>query len=265
MIEVAQRFAAGSLGLAAVDFERNGYTADWALGDATTLHTSTELQSAWDDRGRTTRRSRRAGRRSASFPRGTLGRRVLELYQARGFEFPGGPVPRRRSSRSTTGCTCWRTSARRSSPSSRCSRSSRAPTTTCAASRSSRWSSRCSRPAICAPARDCSSTTPVTCRPARGMAVRVADAMRRGRAVPQPGRPATRASTTCRSTGSSSRRSRSTRRASASASSAKSDGAIAAGSVGPCEPGGISPFQLRAGRALAEREGREYDAYGAGR
>jgi hypothetical protein len=46
---------------------------------------------------------------------------------------------------------------------------------------------------------------------------------------------------------------------------AKSDGAIEAGSVGPCERGGIREFQLRAGRALAEREGREYDAYGAGR
>jgi len=43
----------------------------------------------------------------------------------------------------------------------------------------------------------------------------------------------------------------------------KSDEARAAGSVGPWDPGGISPFQERAGRALAEREGRPYDAYGA--
>ena len=39
--------------------------------------------------------------------------------------------------------------------------------------------------------------------------------------------------------------------------------AIAAGSVGPCEPGGISPFQLASGRAQAEREGRGYEAFGA--
>ena len=39
----------------------------------------------------------------------------------------------------------------------------------------------------------------------------------------------------------------------------KSDRATAAGSVGPWEPGGISPFQLAAGRALAEREGRDYE------
>ena len=44
---------------------------------------------------------------------------------------------------------------------------------------------------------------------------------------------------------------------------AKSDNAIAAGSVGPWEPGGISPFQDTAGRELALAEGREYDSFGA--
>jgi hypothetical protein len=43
----------------------------------------------------------------------------------------------------------------------------------------------------------------------------------------------------------------------------KSDDAIAAGSVGPWQPGGISPFQERAGHELADREGRPYGAYGA--
>jgi hypothetical protein len=43
----------------------------------------------------------------------------------------------------------------------------------------------------------------------------------------------------------------------------KAAGAVAAGAVGPWEPGGISPFQERSARALAERDGREYDAYGA--
>ncbi|GAA1988749.1 hypothetical protein [Catenulispora subtropica] len=38
----------------------------------------------------------------------------------------------------------------------------------------------------------------------------------------------------------------------------KSDEAVAAGSVGPWDAGGISPFQLDAGRKLAEAEGREY-------
>jgi hypothetical protein len=43
----------------------------------------------------------------------------------------------------------------------------------------------------------------------------------------------------------------------------KGAAAIAAGSVGPWEPGGISEFQLAAGQALAGAEGRAYDSFGA--
>jgi len=43
----------------------------------------------------------------------------------------------------------------------------------------------------------------------------------------------------------------------------KSPAARAAGSVGPWEPGGISPFQAGAGQAMAEAEGRPYESYGA--
>ena len=39
--------------------------------------------------------------------------------------------------------------------------------------------------------------------------------------------------------------------------------AVAAGSVGPWEPGGISPFQHAAGQAMAEAAGEPYDSYGA--
>jgi hypothetical protein len=43
----------------------------------------------------------------------------------------------------------------------------------------------------------------------------------------------------------------------------KSAAAIAAGSVGPWEPGGISEFQIGLGRAAAAARGEEYDAHGA--
>jgi hypothetical protein len=43
----------------------------------------------------------------------------------------------------------------------------------------------------------------------------------------------------------------------------KAPEAVAAGSVGPWEAGGITPFQLNAGRILAEAEGRPYDTFGA--
>jgi hypothetical protein len=39
--------------------------------------------------------------------------------------------------------------------------------------------------------------------------------------------------------------------------------AIGQGSVGPWEPGGISPYQWKAGHRLALSQGRAYDAFGA--
>ena len=50
-----------------------------------------------------------------ALPDGSLGREVVKFYDARGFVFPGRPGARRRSSRSTTGCTCSPTTGRRSS------------------------------------------------------------------------------------------------------------------------------------------------------
>jgi len=90
LIGVARRFASGSLGLAAVDFERNGYTSEWRSDSASELHTSKELATAWDlavdDRDL-------AGQWSelGHLPEGTLGRGVFTLYQTRGFVFPGLP------------------------------------------------------------------------------------------------------------------------------------------------------------------------------
>jgi hypothetical protein len=44
---------------------------------------------------------------------------------------------------------------------------------------------------------------------------------------------------------------------------AKSTGAIDAGSVGPWEPGGISEYQFNHASAAAEQAGEVYDAHGA--
>ncbi len=44
---------------------------------------------------------------------------------------------------------------------------------------------------------------------------------------------------------------------------ARSTDSIRAGSVGPWQPGGISPFQVAAGRALADQQGRPYEPHGA--
>ncbi|HEY3142761.1 MAG TPA: hypothetical protein VGJ86_16595 [Acidimicrobiales bacterium] len=90
MIEVARRFADGALGLAAADFERNGYTANWAPDDTAALHTSVGLHTPWDV---AVADPALAARWAAlgDLPEGTLGRGVWQMYQARGFEFPGAP------------------------------------------------------------------------------------------------------------------------------------------------------------------------------
>ena len=90
MVGVAREFASGSLGLAALDFERNGYTADWAHTDRRELHTSQELASAWDLAVDDAELAERWAA-LATLPEGSLGRGVWQLYRARGFAFPGRP------------------------------------------------------------------------------------------------------------------------------------------------------------------------------
>ena len=90
MVPIARRFASGALGLAAVDFARNGYTSTWQPADAATLHTSVEIREAWDA---AVNDASLAARWEAleHLPPDSLGRLVWQLYHARGFEFPGRP------------------------------------------------------------------------------------------------------------------------------------------------------------------------------
>jgi hypothetical protein len=90
MIDVARGFAAGSLGLAAIDFERNGYTASWNPDAASELHTSSELSSAWETAINDPALAQRWGDLGKLTP-GTLGRGIFDMYEARGFAFPGMP------------------------------------------------------------------------------------------------------------------------------------------------------------------------------
>jgi hypothetical protein len=90
MVEVAQRFAEGALGLAAFDFDRNGYTAEWDDAESAVLHSSRQLQTAWDVE---VNDPQLAAQWKALEQLGadTIGRQVWEMYQARGFMFPGTP------------------------------------------------------------------------------------------------------------------------------------------------------------------------------
>jgi hypothetical protein len=261
MITVAQEFAAGSLGLAAFDFERNGYTAHWSAADATALHSSEELQSAWDSVAADPNLAA-AWSALEDLPAGTLGRGVWELYQARGFTFPGQPG----SAPPLLAQHDW---------------------VHVVADFGTTVESELEVFGFIARANDDMHAFSLLAMVVslfetgylqtgaglfeasvghlsggRGVATRVADAMRRG--------------ALCRNveTGESSVdflridwftlapltveevRSRFN-------VESKSPEAIAAGSVGPWEPGGISPYQLNAGQQLADRLGRPYDPHGA--
>ena len=261
MIRVAQEFAHGSLGLAAFDFERNGYTATWHPDDVASLHTSAALQSAWEVSVADPALAARWSELGA-LPSPTLGRKVWELYQARGFTFPGSPG----SAPPLLAQHDW---------------------VHVLADYGTTVESELEVFAFIARANDDMHAfsllamvvslfetgylrtgaglfeySPGHLSADRGVAVRIADAMRRG----ARGRDA--------ATGSGSIdylrldwfelaplpvaavRER-------FGVEPKSDAAVAAGAVGPWEPGGISAFQLGAGRALAEQLDRPYDSYGA--
>jgi hypothetical protein len=90
MLSVAHEFATGSLSLAALDFERNGYASTWHEEDEAALHLSSHLHGAWDA---VEDDAELASRWHAleELPDGTLGRQVADFYRARGFAYPGTP------------------------------------------------------------------------------------------------------------------------------------------------------------------------------
>jgi hypothetical protein len=254
MLKVASEFARGSLELAAFDFERNGYTSTWSDQDAVPLHTSAALASAWD-LAPTDRALAERWEALEDLPSGSLGRRVTEFYKARGFVYPGLPG----SAPPLLAQHDW---------------------VHVLADYGTTVESELEVFAFIARANDDSRAfsllAMVVCLfetgylrtgaglfesspghlSARGMASRVADAMRRGAlcsgsidflrldwfdlahlTIPEVherfGVPP------------------------------KASDAVTAGSVGPWHAGGISAFQVRSGEELARLQGRPYDSYGA--
>lgn len=90
VVRAAELFADGAFGLAAFEFQRAGYSAAWTPEASTVLHTSRELAVAWEQSVADPALAER-WRALGDLPAGTLGRGVWELYQARGFVFPGLP------------------------------------------------------------------------------------------------------------------------------------------------------------------------------
>jgi hypothetical protein len=261
LIDVARRFASGSLGLAAIDFERNGYTSEWRADDAAALHTSTELAGAWELSVDDAPLAARWAELEQLAP-GTLGRRVWEMYRARGFAFPGTPgsappllaqhdwVHVLADYGTTVECELevFAFIARANDDMRAFS---------LLAMVISLFETGYLRTGAGLFEADLGHLSA-----GDGMAIRLADAMRRG-ALCHDG-----------VTGQDSidflqidwfdlaslpldeARARFRVRP-------KSDDAVAAGSITAWEPGGISPFQLASGQRQAEQQGRAYDAFGA--
>jgi hypothetical protein len=264
MVEVAQLFAAGSLGLAAVDFERNGYTSDWHPDDRHELHTSSELASAWDLAVHDPPLAERWAA-LGSLPVETLGHGVWRLYRARGFVFPGlaGSAPPLLAQHDWVHVlgdygTRVESEVEVFALIARANDDMRA--FSLLAMVVSLFETGYLRTGAGLFHSDLGHLSGHSA--GRAMAIRLADAMRRGAWCHD------------RESGSDSVdflgqdwfalaplpldevRARFGLRP-------KSPEATSAGSVGPWVPGGISPFQLKAGRAMAAQQEREYASYGA--
>lgn len=254
MIVVARRYAEGSLGLAAVDFERNGYTAGWDESRAEVLGTSAARDDAWglavDDPALADR-----WRSLADLPDGTLGKLVWQFYRARGFAFPGEPG----SAPPLLAQHDW---------------------VHVVADFGTTVESELEVFGLIARANDDPRAFSLLAMVVslfetgylrtgaglfeydrghlsqQGVPVRLADAMRRGALMPGS------RDLLAEDWFALADRPLDVVRAELGVPP-KGERAVAAGSVGPWERGGISPFQADAGRARAEAEGRPYEAWGA--
>jgi hypothetical protein len=257
IVKIARRYANGSLGLALIDFQRSGYMETWDPASTEHLHTSRALDEAWEQRCDDPELAARWAA-LAECPEGSLGRAVSRFYAARNFSFPGLP----QSAPPLLAQHDW---------------------VHVLAEYGSTVESEIEVFAFIARANDdprgfsllamvislfetgyMSSGAGLFSYDRghlshEGMPARLADAMRRGALVgAAAGGPdllridwfthAERPVDEVRAE---------------FGIVAKSERALASGSVGPWEPGGISPFQYESGRAAAAAAGREYDSYGA--
>ncbi len=90
LLQTIEQFATADKALAATDFERNGYTADWSNERAKVLHAHSRLDQGWRAATNDAELAQRWHMLSDLEP-GTIGRLVHNFYQARGFAVPGTP------------------------------------------------------------------------------------------------------------------------------------------------------------------------------
>lgn len=252
MIAEARALASGNLGLALVDFERNGYTATWDAAQCDVLHTSERLQQAWD---LAPSDPELAARWAAleHCPPGSLGLKVTQFYRSRGFVYPGlpGSAPPRLAQHDWVHVVAdFGTTVE--SEIEVFGLIGRAIPDFHGFSLLATVVSLFETGAVSTGLGLFQADKGHLSR--AGMPARLGDAMRRGALC-----------------GKDLLRIDWFQYADAPVDEVrrelnivpKGPAAVAAGCVGPWEPGGISPFQERSGRKLAESEGRPYESFGA--
>ena len=262
MVDVAREFAAGSLDLAARDFRRNGYEGSWNREETTAaVHSTRTLGEAWaldtDD-------PELAARWAAleHLPSDSLGRKVWEMYQARGFSYPGlpGSAPPLLAQHDWVHVLADYGTTVESELEvfgfiARANDDMHAFSLLAMVISLFETGYLASGAGLFEASPNHFSSDP-------RMAVRLSDAMRRGALCHDEATGSDSidflrfdwfsvAELTCAEARARFRL------------APKSEPATEAGSVGPWEPGGISPFQMNAGRQLAAARGAPYDSHGA--
>lgn len=262
LVPVAREFAHGSLGLAAHDFARNGYEGTWNEEEsAAAVHSTRPLHDAWEF---SVHDPELAAQWAAleHLPSDSIGRRIWEMYQSRGFTFPGTPgsAPPLLAQHDWVhvlgdyGTTV-------ESEVEVFGLIARANDDLHAFSLLAMVISLFETGYLATGAGLFQSSTGHFSSDPK-MAVRLSDAMRRGALCHDD------------ATGSDSIDFLKLDWFSVAHESCedlrarfhlvpKSDEAVIAGSVGPWQPHGISPFQMNAGQEMAARQGRPYDSHGA--
>jgi len=87
-VDIARKYAKGALGQAWMDLRRNGFTEHFDRASLALVHSSADLEDMWEVAPPEPELEAR-WRALADMPEGSLGREVSEMYRARGFSFPG--------------------------------------------------------------------------------------------------------------------------------------------------------------------------------
>jgi hypothetical protein len=89
-VRVARRYAQGAFGLAWVDLRRSGFTDRWDESTSGVLHTTAGFDSPFDY-SPADPALEASWAAFADLEPGTLGRQIWEMYDLRGFALPGNP------------------------------------------------------------------------------------------------------------------------------------------------------------------------------